>query len=247
MTRLLLTTALALAATPALAGETISYEVEGAPYEGYLAMPAGAPAGLVLVIHDWDGLGDYEERRADMLAELGYAAFAADLYGAGNRPQETEAKKAETAALYEDREAMRARILGGLATAREQAGELPAVVMGYCFGGAATLELARSGAAEDVVGYTSFHGGLSTPAGQSWDGVDDFVLVAHGGADSAITLDDVAQLGRELEDAGTPYEIQIYSGAPHAFTVFGSDRYRERADTESWAAFTDLLAERFDG
>ncbi len=247
MLRTMLTAAIALAATPALAGETVPYEVNGEAYEGYLAMPAGEPAGLVLVIHDWDGLGDYEERRADMLAELGYAAFAADLYGAGNRPQETEAKKAETAKLYEDREAMRARILGGLATARARAGDLPAVVMGYCFGGAATLELARSGAAEDVVGYTSFHGGLATPAGQSWEGVDSFVLVAHGGADSAITLDDVAQLGRELEEAGTPYEIQIYSGAPHAFTVFGSERYQERADTESWAAFTDLLDARLGG
>jgi len=179
-----------------------------------------------------------------MLAELGYAAFAADLYGAGNRPESIDARKAETAALYEDRDAMRARILGGLATARERVGDLPAVVMGYCFGGAATLELARSGAAEDVVAYTSFHGGLATPEGQSWEGVDAFVLVAHGGADSSISLDDVAQLGRELEAAGTPYEIQIYSGAPHAFTVFGSERYQERADEQSWAAFTDLVAER---
>lgn len=247
MLRSLLTAAVALAAAPALAGETVTYEVNGEAYEGYLAMPEGEPAGLVLVIHDWDGLGDYEERRADMLAELGYAAFAADLYGAGNRPESIDARKAETAALYEDREAMRARILGGLATARAEAGDLEAVVMGYCFGGAATLELARSGAAEDVVAYTSFHGGLSTPEGQSWEGVDSFVLVAHGGADSSITLDDVARLGSELEASGTPYEIQIYSGAPHAFTVFGSERYQERADRESWAAFTDLLSDRFGG
>jgi dienelactone hydrolase len=247
MLRTLLTAAVVVATAPALAGETVTYEVNGEAYEGYLAMPAGEPAGLVFVIHDWDGLGSYEERRADMLAELGYAAFAADLYGAGNRPQETAAKKAETAALYDDREAMRARILGGLATARERVGDLPAVVMGYCFGGAATLELARSGAAEDVVAYTTFHGGLSTPEGQSWDGVDAFVLVAHGGADSSITFDDVAQLGRELEAAGTPYEIQIYSGAPHAFTVFGSERYRARADEESWQAFTDLLNDRLGG
>ncbi|NBB71439.1 MAG: dienelactone hydrolase family protein [Alphaproteobacteria bacterium] len=247
MMRTSITAAVVLAATPALAGETVRYEVDGTAYEGYLAQPAGAPAGLVLVIHDWDGLGAYEERRADMLAQLGYAAFAADLYGAGNRPQATAAKKAETAALYDDREAMRARILGGLATARGQVGDLPAVVMGYCFGGAATLELARSGAADDVVAYTTFHGGLATPEGQSWEGVEAFVLVAHGGADGAITLDDVAQLGRELEAAETAYEIQIYSGAPHAFTVFGSDRYRERADRQSWNAFTDLLAERLGG
>jgi len=247
MIRTLLTATVALGAAPALAGEAVTYDVDGAAYEGYLAMPEGDPAGLVLVIHDWDGLGDYERRRADMLAELGYAAFAADLYGAGNRPESIDARKAETAKLYEDRDAMRARILGGLETARAEGADLPAVVMGYCFGGAAVLELARSQEAEDVVAYSTFHGGLATPEGQSWDGVDDFVLVAHGGADSSISLDDVAQLGRELEEAGTPYEIQIYSGAPHAFTVFGSDSYRERADDQSWAAFTDLLAERFGG
>mgnify|MGYP006283934139 FL=1 len=241
-----LTAGIGLTAAPALADEAVTYEVNGAAYEGYLAMPEGAPSGLVLVIHDWDGLGDYERRRADMLAELGYAAFAADLYGAGNRPQETAAKKAATAELYADREVMRARILAGLATARERAGDLQAVVMGYCFGGAATLELARSGAAEDVVAYTSFHGGLATPEGQSWEGVDAFVLVAHGGADAAISLDDVAQLAREMEAAETPYEIQIYSGAPHAFTVFGSERYREGADEQSWTAFTVLLSERLD-
>ncbi len=247
MLRTLIGAAVAFGTAPALAGETVGYEVDGAAYEGYLARPAGEPAGLVLVIHDWDGLGAYEERRADMLAELGYAAFAVDLYGAGNRPQATAAKKAETAALYDDRAAMRARILGGLEAARAEAGELEAVVTGYCFGGAAVLELARSGAAEDVVAYTTFHGGLATPEGQSWRGVDAFVLVAHGGADSSITLADVARLGRELEAADTPYEIQIYSGAPHAFTVFGSERYRERADRQSWDAFTDLLAERLGG
>ncbi len=243
MKRDLTAAAVILAATSALAGESVTYDVAGTTYEGYLAMPEGEAAGLVLVVHDWDGLGDYERRRADMLAERGYAAFAADLYGAGNRPETIDARKAETAKLYEDREAMRARILGALATARASV-DLPAVVMGYCFGGAATLELARSQEAQDVVAYTSFHGGLATPAGQSWAGVDDFILVAHGGADSSISLEDVARLGGELEAAGTPYEIQIYSGAPHAFTVFGSERYRERADEQSWQAFTNLLEER---
>ena len=156
-----------------------------------------------------------------------------------------EARRAETGKLYQDREAMRSRILGGLETARAQGADLPAVVMGYCFGGAATLELARSGEAEDMVGYASFHGGLETPEGQSWAGVDTPLLIMHGGADSSVTIDHVASLWTELEASGTPYEIQVYSGAPHAFTVFGSDRYQERADQESWQAFSDFLAEQF--
>jgi dienelactone hydrolase len=238
------TATLALAPGLALAGEEVVYDVDGQPYAGYYAAPEGDPQGLVLIIHDWDGLDGYEERRADMLAEMGYAAFAVDLFGQGNRPETVEGRRAETGKLYQDREAMRSRILGGLETARERA-DLPAVVMGYCFGGTATLELARSSAAGDVIGYATFHGGLQTPEGQSWAGVGTPLLIMHGGADTSVTMDQVATLTQELEAAGTPYEIQIYSGAPHAFTVFGSDRYQERADQESWQAFVDFLADQF--
>jgi len=238
------TSVAALAPGLALAGEEVVYDVGRQPYAGYYAAPEVDPGGLVLIIHDWDGLTDYEEQRADMLAEMGYAAFAVDLFGEGNRPETVEARRAETGKLYQDREAMRARILAGLETARERA-DLSAVVMGYCFGGAATLELARAGQAADVTGYASFHGGLQTPEGQSWQSIDAPLLIMHGGADTSVTMDHVATLAQELEAAGTPYEIQIYSGAPHGFTEFGSDRYQERADKESWQAFADFLADQF--
>jgi dienelactone hydrolase len=224
----------------AVAGEVVDYTVGDETFEGYRAAPEGESKGLVLVIHDWDGLTDYEYQRADMLAEMGYDAFAVDLYGKGNRPQETDAKKAETGKLYQDRERMRSLILGGLEAARETAAG-PAVVMGYCFGGAAALELARSGAAEDVAGYATFHGGLKTPEGQGYAADTPPLLIAHGGADTAIPMEDVAALAVELEEAGATYEIQVYSGAPHAFTVIGSDRYQEVADTQSWAAFSEFL------
>jgi dienelactone hydrolase len=205
-----------------------------------------APAGgdsksLVIIIHDWDGLTDYEKKRADMLAEMGYDAFAVDLYGKGNRPVETGAKKAETGKLYEDRERMRTLILGGLEEARKGSAQ-EAVVMGYCFGGAAALELARSGEADNVAGYATFHGGLTTPEGQSYPSDTPPILVMHGGADASITMDDVAALSRELEKAGVTYEIEVYSGAPHAFTNWDGNRYQKRADELSWDAFSDFLA-----
>ena len=228
------------------AGQPVDYTVGGVAFEGYSAKAKGASKGLVLVIHDWDGLNEYEFKRVEMLAELGYDAFAVDLYGKGNRPADVDARKAETAKLYQDRETMRSLILGGLAEARRQGGG-EAVVMGYCFGGAAVLELARSGKAEGVKGYVTFHGGLSTPEGQSYPKDTPPLLIAHGGADTSITMDHVAALSKELEATGVEYEIQVYSGAPHAFTVFGSDRYRERADMQSWDAFEDFLATRFGG
>ncbi|MFC3284080.1 dienelactone hydrolase family protein [Litchfieldella rifensis] len=233
---------LALGIPSALAGDTVTYQVDGESFEGYHAPAADDARGAVLIIHDWDGLTDYEVQRADMLAEMGYDAFAVDLYGQGNRPVDTEARKAETAKLYQDRERMRTLTLAGLEQAREL-GAQDTVVMGYCFGGAVVLELARSGAADGIQGYATFHGGLDTPQGQSYASDTSPLLIAHGGADSSVTMSDVAALSEELEAAGVTYEIQVYSGAPHAFTVFGGDRYQKRADEKSWAAFRDFLDE----
>jgi dienelactone hydrolase len=223
------------------AGESVTYTIDGEAFEGYRSTAKGDSKGLVVIVHDWDGLTEYEMKRADMLAGLGYAAFAADLYGKGNRPADTEAKKAGTAGLYQDRPRMRKLLLGALQEARKP-GDGKAVVMGYCFGGAAALELARSGLAEGIAGYASFHGGLATPADQSYPANTPPLLIAHGGADTSVTMEDVAALSRLLESAGITFEIQVYSGARHGFTEFSSPRYQKRADEKSWAALQDFLA-----
>jgi dienelactone hydrolase len=225
----------------AQAGEAITYVVDGETFEGYRSPAKGQSKGSVVIIHDWDGLTEYEIKRSDMLSDMGYDAFAVDLFGKRNRPTDTAAKKKETGRLYQDRERMRSLILGGLQEARK-ASDKKVVVMGYCFGGAATLELARSGKVKDIAGYTSFHGGLVTPEGQAYPSDTPPILIAHGGADSSVSMDDAAALARELESARVPYEIQVYSGAPHGFTEFGSDRYQKRADEQSWKAFSDFLA-----
>ncbi len=237
---------LVLMTAPALAGSMVGYSVNGEDFEGYLAKTSGKSAGTVLIIHDWDGLTDYEVKRSEMLAGLGYDAFALDLFGKGNRPTETAGKRAQTGRLYKDRERMRSLLLGGLAEARRRLGG-DTVVMGYCFGGAAVLELARSGKADNVKGYTTFHGGLATPEGQSYPAATPPLLIAHGGADTSVKMSDVAALSEKLEKTGIKYEIQVYSGAPHAFTVFGSNRYRETADRKSWKAFLEFLKTNLDG
>ncbi|MEM5516031.1 dienelactone hydrolase family protein [Henriciella sp. AS95] len=239
MKRFILSTlaATSVAALSATAGEAVTYDVNGEAYEGYLAEATRDSKGLVIVIHDWDGLDDYERTRAEMLADAGYDAFAVDLYGKGNRPDTTEGKKAEVGKLYGDREMMRTRILGGLEAAQDASGETKAIVMGYCFGGGATLELARSAASDDVVGYATFHGSLDTPEGQTYDNVNAPILIMHGGADAGIPISLAGELATKLEEAGATYELDVYSGAPHAWTVFGSDRYQELADEKSWDAF----------
>lgn len=222
-------------------GAVVDYQVNGEPYEGYYISPAPG-ASLVLLIHDWDGLTDYEVKRAGMLAELGYAVFAADLFGKGVRPTEVEDKRQHTGELYKDRAKMRALIQGALDTAKAQGGNVDkAVVMGYCFGGAAVLEYARSGA--DMNGFVTFHGGLSTPEGQNYSTAKGKFLVLHGTADSSITMADFAGLANELEQHGVAHEMITYGGAPHAFTVFGQDSYREDADRKSWQRFVEYLAD----
>lgn len=235
--------ALAVAVFPFAAhgGEAVTYVVDGETFEGYRSAAKGDSKGLVLIIQDWDGLTEYEMKRADMVADMGYDAFAVDLFGKGNRPTDTAAKRKETGRLYQDRERMRSLIVGGLQEARKGS-DKKAVVMGYCFGGAATLELARFGKAEGIAGYASFHGGLETPEGQAYPSDTPPILIAHGGADTSVTMDDVAALAKKLESAGVSYEIQVYSAAAHGFTEFSSDRYQKRADEQPWEAFSDFLA-----
>jgi dienelactone hydrolase len=222
-------------------GTVVNYEINGQSYEGYYVSPS-EKAPFVLLIHDWDGLTDYEVKRANMLSDLGYAVFALDLFGAGVRPTEVKDKRQHTGELYKDREKMRALMKGALDTAKNKGASVEnAVAMGYCFGGAAVLELARSGA--DLKGFATFHGGLKTPEGQDYTKTRGKILVMHGSADTAITMDQFADLTKELESTGVDHEMITYGGAQHAFTVFGQSRYQEAADKKSWQRFTEFLAE----
>ncbi len=220
-------------------GATVTYKVQGQAYDGYYVSPS-AQAPFLLLIHDWDGLTDYEIKRADMLADLGYAVFALDLFGAGVRPTTVTDKRQHSGELYKDRTKMRALMQGALNAAKTKGANIHnAVAFGYCFGGAAVLELARSGA--DFKGFVTFHGGLKTPEGQNYGLARGTYLILHGSADTAITMDQFANLANELESAGRDHEMITYGGAQHAFTVFGGERYHETADKKSWKRFTEFL------
>ncbi len=231
--------ALPLVFSPALMAQNVDYSVDGALYEGYY-LSAAASAPLVLLLHDWDGLTDYEVRRAQMLNALGYSVFAADLFGKGIRPTEVKDRRQHTGELYQDREKMRRLMQGALDKAAALGANIHnAVGMGYCFGGAAVLELARAGTA--LKGFASFHGGLDTPEGQNYQQTKGSVIIFHGTADSNISMQSFATLAETLEQSQVPHEMITYSGAPHAFTVFDTTRYRADADQKSWQRFTNYL------
>lgn len=228
-------------------GKFITYQVDNETYEGYYVMPAiqnAQEAPLVLVLHDWDGLTDYEIKRADMLASEGYQVFAANLFGKGIRPTENKDKAQHTGELYKDREKLRRLMIGALSAAKKEGSKTDKIAaMGYCFGGAAALELAR--AETDLKGFASFHGGLGTPEGQNYAKTKGKIIIFHGTADTAITMDDFANLAKELEAAKVDNEMITYGGAPHSFTVFGSSAYRQGADFQSWSRFLKFLRKIF--
>jgi dienelactone hydrolase len=238
---LLLSTCFLLFAQSKSEGTFVTYTLGDKTFEGYYASPS-KNAPLVFLVHDWDGITDYEVKRAKMLYDLGYAAFAVDLYGKGVRPTKLEDKKALTKSLYTDREVMRNRLYAGLSEAKRLGANMDnALGIGYCFGGAAILELARSGA--DLKAFIPFHGGLATPKGQSYANTKGQIIVFHGSADKAVSINDFAALATELEKYNITHEMTTYSGAPHAFTVFASKRYHKIADEKSWKRFVEILGE----
>ena len=246
-----LTAALIVAAAPAAAqivAEPHEYQVDGEAFRGYVAYNSALPEtkGTVLIVHDWDGLTEYEERRAEMLAALGYTAFAIDVYGADRRPTSFEENRAFSGALYEDRDRFRSLLLGAVSESDTLPGSTESAVMiGYCFGGAAVLEAARGGAELD--GFVSFHGGLGTPEGQDWSATAAPIAFFHGTADPVSGPMDLAQTLTELEEAGVAHQADIYGGARHSFTVFGSDDYDLEADQASWEGLEMFLEDRLGG
>jgi len=238
---------LALTATAAqaeISADYHRYTVGDREYEGYVATnTAIEPKGTVLIVHDWDGLTDYEERRAEMLAALGYTAFAIDVYGADEDPQGMDAYRALSGAMYSDREEFQARLMGAIEEAANITGATDNhVMMGYCFGGAAVLEAARAGA--DLNGFVSFHGGLGTPEGQGYSATSAPIMLFHGSADPVSGMPELASLLDQLQEAGVDHGAEVFGGARHSFTVYGSNDYDLAADQGSWEGLLEFLEEQ---
>ncbi|KUF11169.1 dienelactone hydrolase family protein [Pseudoponticoccus marisrubri] len=219
------------------------YTVGETEFEGYVATNSAIESkGTVLIVHDWDGMTAYEERRAEMLAALGYTAFAIDVYGAETNPQSVDEYRALSGGLYGDRELFRERLMGSI----EAAADIPGatdnmVIQGYCFGGAAVLEAARAGA--ELNGFVSFHGGLGTPEGQDYAAAQGPIMLFHGSADPVSGMADLASLLDELQAAGVDHGAQVFGGARHSFTVYGSSDYDLAADQGSWNGLLEFLDE----
>lgn len=235
----------------AIKTEVVDYRDGDKVLQGYFAwddaVTGRRPA--IMVIHEWSGHGPYARRRAEQLAGLGYLAFACDMYGKGVFAKDHE-EAGKLAGVYQaDRALMRSRAHAGLARMLQHPLADPgrAAAIGYCFGGTTALELARAG--ETLRGVVSFHGGLTTTKPAQAGAVKAKVLVCQGGADKW-TMAGLVPLEDELTAAGADWQVAIYSGAVHSFTVkeAGDDpkagmAYNEAADRRSWDAMRSFLAE----
>ena len=234
--------------------EVVEYKDGDTVLEGFVAYDdakTGARPG-VLVVHDWTGLQDYAQRRAKMLAELGYVAFAADIYGKGVRPTDP-AECAKQAGKYKgDLPLLRRRAMLGFDQLLKQKNvdAQKTAAIGYCFGGTTVLELARSGA--PVAGVVSFHGGLGTTLPAKQGEVKAKVLACHGADDPYVKPPEVDNFKHEMDVAMVDYELISYPDAVHSFTKpeAGNDKstgqaYNEAADKKSWTDMRKFFAKIF--
>ncbi|WP_223144953.1 dienelactone hydrolase family protein [Teredinibacter waterburyi] len=245
-------------ALPKISSKVVTYKVGDTTLTGYLAKPAGeGKRPGVIVVHEWWGANDYARKRADMLAELGYNAFALDMYGDGKiatHPKQAQAFMMETISQ------------AGVAAARfdaavdllkqeptTQSNNIAAV--GYCFGGAVVISMARSD--KPLKGVVSFHGGLSGLAPiveQRSNQVP--LLVLNGAADPFVPDDAKQSFQAEMSASGFEFEFVDYPDAKHAFTNPAADQagrdfnlplaYNADADQASWAAMQAFLGRVFN-
>lgn len=258
MKNLFLLSAIALSSSLSFAAikeETFEYKEDSTPLEGFIAYPdTAAKAPGVIVVHDWKGLGEFSKKRARQLAEMGYVAFAADIYGKGVKANTPEEAGKLAGSFKGDSKKFRARILAAYKALKslKQVDSKKIAALGFCFGGTAALELARTGT--PLSGVISFHGGLSTKEPATKKGqIKTKVLVLHGADDPNVPPAEVAAFEDEMRKTGTDWQLNAYGDAVHAFTnpEAGNDKskgaaYNASADKRSYAAMVDFLKEVFN-
>jgi len=234
--------------TQGVRASVVAYSDGDLALEGYFARPEGdADAPLVVIVHAWRGHSEYVRRRAEMLAELGYAAFALDMYGRGVYAENSQDASRRAGGFYGDRDLLRSRFKAGLDAALRQDGvdgERTAAI-GYCFGGTVVLEMARTGArvGVDLDAVCSFHGGLRFEDGPDPE-MNTASLIANGYDDPVVPMEERRAFMVEMEDAGRTWAFIEFSNAVHSFTERASGEraegkataYDETADEVSWDA-----------
>jgi dienelactone hydrolase len=240
----------ASSAQAAVKVQTVAYKQSDTALEGWLVYDDAAKGkrpGVVIYSAYW-GPSAHEKDVAQKLAKMGYVAFVADIYGKGVRPDTPQAAGAEAGKYIKDRALLLARAEAGFDQLKQSSmvdtSKLAAI--GYCFGGAPALDLARSGA--PLVDVVTFHGSLGTPTPENAKNIKGHVLALHGAADPIVNAQAVAAFEKEMTDANVDWQVDLYGGVMHAFTDSThpsspehGTKYDATADKRSWQAMSDLF------
>ncbi len=238
-------------------GKEVTYRSGNTVLKGYLAYDKnikGKRPG-VLVVHEWWGLNEYARKRARMLADLGYAALAVDMYGDGKQAMHPDDAGKFSSEVMKNFDTAKARFTAAMDFLKKQSVVDPAEIaaIGYCFGGGVVLNMARQGI--DLKGVASFHGSLAAVKPAQQGEVKAKILVLHGGADKFTTAEQVDAFKKEMKDAGADFQFITYPGAMHSFTNPEADAYARKfnlplgynaeADRKSWEELRKFLSQIF--
>lgn len=246
----------AVESLPSIVTEEVRYTVGESTMTGYFAYPRKAEkVPGVLVVHEWWGHNEYARQRADMLAHLGYVAFALDMYGDGKVTGHPKDANAYMMEVVNNAEVAKARFHEALEMLKNHAATDAEKIaaIGYCFGGAVAMSMARMGA--DLDGVVSYHGSLEGLAPINPGEVNAKFLVFNGAADPFVTEEAKQMFKTEMDAAKLPYEFIDYPGAQHSFTNPGADekgeayglplKYDPVADQDSWQKTQEFFQQIF--
>ena len=238
--------------------EVVAYQIDGEAFQGYLSYDtsiSGKRPG-VLVVHEWWGHNAYARKRADMLAKLGYTAFALDIYGAGKLAEHPDDANKFMQAVLNNIKVAESRFIEGMRILKEQptvaADKIAAI--GYCFGGGLNLHMARVGT--DLAGVVSFHGSLAAKKQALPGQIKAKILVLNGADDPFVTAEQISTFKQEMKTAQAEMEFVNYPGVKHSFTNPEADAYSKNfnmplaynlaADKDSWQRMQLFLKQVFD-
>lgn len=253
----LLSSALLASAHAAIKTEEVTYSAGGVNMKGYIAYDdaiKGKRPG-VIIVHEWWGHNAYARKRANLLAQLGYTAFAIDMYGDGKQANHPNDAGKFANEVFQNIEGAKARFTAAMDVLKKHktvdATRIAAI--GYCFGGGVVLHMARFGF--DLKGVASFHGSLGTQTPAEKGKVKAAVLVCNGAADPFVTAEQVEALKKEMQNAGVDFQYFAYEGAKHSFTNPDADangkkfemplEYNKAADEKSWAELQQFFKKIF--
>jgi len=234
--------------------EAVIYKEAGDEYTGYVSYDdaiEGKRPG-VMVVHEWWGLDDYARRRTEMLARLGYVAFAVDMYGTGKVTDSADQAKEWMTEVTADVEWWRERAMAGIRYLKNHklvdADKIAAI--GYCFGGGTVIQLAYGDL--DINGIVSFHGSLPIADESAFGKIRTRMLIAHGNADPFIPREIVTRFQDTLDRANADWNMITYGNVLHSFTNPKSDtrgmaalKYDKQADEHSWQAMQHFFEQIF--